>query len=198
VTAGERNFEAVWNGSLEVLRKHNFTLDRQDRRAGVITTRALLARHWFEFWRPDAANVLDLLEGTLQTVYRTAMVTIRPASDSSDTFVPSVEVIVSRSSMEKLGIVAAGEAYNRFFESREEQGVVRQRRRRQRAKRQLREARKLGGAPSGEDAGNDELTALADVPLMSVGEGRDLAAKLCAEIKRAAQRRLAANTPHQP
>ena len=198
VTAAERNFEAVWQGSLNVLRRYNFTLDRRDRRAGVITTRALLARHWFEFWRPDAANAFDFFEGAFQTVYRTAKVTIRPASESSDAFVPSVEVAVSRSTTEKLGIVAAGEAYNRFFESRQEQGLVRQRRRRQRAKRQRREARKHGAATGEETAGDTELIALADGRLVSVGEGRDLAAKLCAEIKRVAQKRLAANMPDRP
>ena len=85
-TPAERNFDAVWRASLDVLGEYNFEIDRRNKRAGVITTLPMTGRHWFEFWRKDAAAGNNLAEGTVQTVYRAATVSIRPSSNRQDSF----------------------------------------------------------------------------------------------------------------
>lgn len=73
----DENFNAVWDAAVETLWEYRFEIDRNDRRAGVLTTFPLVGRHWFEFWRKDAATNNDIAEGTLQTMYRQATVTVR-------------------------------------------------------------------------------------------------------------------------
>ena len=71
-------FEALWRAAEDVLQEYRFRIDRKDRRAGVITTHPLLGRHGLEFWRKDATTWREVLEGTLQTIYRSVTVQILP------------------------------------------------------------------------------------------------------------------------
>ena len=102
MTPQERNFETVWQGSIELLREYDFASNPlrggiEDRRAGVIRTAPLVARHWFEFWRKDYAGEFDGVEGTLQTIYRQVTIRIKPASPNSTRYVALVEVQTFRS-----------------------------------------------------------------------------------------------------
>jgi hypothetical protein len=101
-TPQERNFETVWQGSIEMLREYGFASDplrggMQDRREGVIRTAPMVGRHWFEFWRKDYAGEFDLAENTLQTIYRQVTVRIKPASPNSTQYAATVEVQTFRS-----------------------------------------------------------------------------------------------------
>ena len=101
-TPNERNFEAVWQASTELLRQYDFPCDPlrggiQDRRAGVIRTTPVVARHWFELWRKDYASRFDGVEGTLQTIYRQVTIRIKPASANSTQYAATVEVQTFRS-----------------------------------------------------------------------------------------------------
>ena len=127
LTPAERNFQAVWNASLEVLRRYNFTVDRQDRRAGEISTLPMTGRHWFEFWRHDAATPADVAEGTAQTVYRAAKVVIRPTAPGAATFKFTVEVRTARSDQPQPQVTGASDTiflynvtqqYERFVDER--------------------------------------------------------------------------------
>jgi len=117
LTPAEENFQAVWDGTLEVLRRYHLTVDRQDRRDGLITTHPLVGRQWFEFWRPDAASYTDMAEGSLQTIHRRAKISIAPTSSGAITYRASVEVEVSRSDKEELQITSTSEAYSLFTTS---------------------------------------------------------------------------------
>ena len=97
LTGEEQAFEDVWQATLTTLRKYSFELDRQDRRAGAITTAPLLGKHITEFWRKDAATRTDAMESTLQTIYRIVRVEIRPTAPKAGTFAPQVQVSVYRS-----------------------------------------------------------------------------------------------------
>jgi len=108
----QRDFEALWQRSLDVLKDYNFAVDRQDRRAGIITTMPLVARQWFEFWRPDAVSNRDVLEGTVQTIYRTATVRVNPSSAGN--YRVTVEIAVSRSDRPQPAIQSVSDAYNMF------------------------------------------------------------------------------------
>jgi len=114
VSPAEKNFDAVWQASRQTLRKYHFRLDRQDRRAGVLTTEPLTGMHFFEFWRKDAARPADYSESTLQTIYRTATVTIRPTAPKASTYAAKVDVVLRRSSKAAVHVTSTSEAYGLF------------------------------------------------------------------------------------
>ncbi len=112
----QRNFEAVWDASLSTLREYNFEIDRRNRREGLIVTRPLTGRYFAEFWRPDAATPMDVTEGTIQTIYRVAKVTVRPASpDDSEHFTANVEVTTYRSNLPQPQVTSTSQAYDLFI-----------------------------------------------------------------------------------
>ncbi|HOF19550.1 MAG TPA: hypothetical protein PK082_11620 [Phycisphaerae bacterium] len=112
MTPAERNFEAAWLAAREVLGRYDFQIDREDRRSGTITTLPMTGKHWWEFWRKDAATRRDLIESTLQTIYRQAKVSIRPAG--ADGYQVSVEVQAYRSNLQELQVTNTSEAYDLF------------------------------------------------------------------------------------
>lgn len=74
--------DRLWNAAREVLRDHRFTLDRVDRRRGVITTMPETSQGIGEFWRSDVATREDLWESTLNAIRRKATIRfVGPASD---------------------------------------------------------------------------------------------------------------------
>jgi hypothetical protein len=95
-TEAERNFEVVWTAAREVLRDYGFELRRQDRRAGVMTTDAIVGQHFFELWRRDAATLYSYGENSVQTIFRAAKVTIHPV-EGRDKFDFTLKVAVARS-----------------------------------------------------------------------------------------------------
>lgn len=121
-TVSQRNFAAVWEASRDVLREYGFALDREDRRAGIITTLPLTGKHWFEFWRKDAAGGYNLAEGTIQTIYRVVNISIVPADGEKNRFVATVDVQTYRSDKDVLQLTSTSEAYNLFILPGDEYG----------------------------------------------------------------------------
>ena len=115
MTADERNFEAVWRASQDVLRKYYFTLDRRDRRAGIITTEPMVGKHWSELWRHDSVSRSDVAESTIQSIYRVVEVRIEPAEDVYEKYVPVVKVYAYRAEREMPQVTSTSEAYELFL-----------------------------------------------------------------------------------
>ncbi len=111
----DENFNAMWDAATEVLGKYRFTIDRADRRAGVITTFPMTGRHWFEFWRKDAATPRDVTEGTLQTIYRRVTVNIRRKEAGGKEYLVAVQVHTTRSDLPNPQVTSTSEAYNLFL-----------------------------------------------------------------------------------
>ena len=107
-TAAERNFEGMWTASREVLKRSGFILDRQDRRDGVITTRAIPSAQIFEFWRKDAATLFHREENTVQTILRAVKVTIHQ-TPGTDKFGVGVEVLMARSDREPAQLTSSSQ-----------------------------------------------------------------------------------------
>ena len=114
MTADQKNYEAVWQASKQALRKYCFEIDSEDRRAGLITTRPVTGKHFGEFWRKDAATNADLAEGTVQTIYRQARVTIEPVDPKKTDFRAAVEVRTSRSNRQEMQVSSVSDAYDLF------------------------------------------------------------------------------------
>ena len=115
MTQDEKNFDALWQSSIDTLRKYYFTLDVQDRRRGLIVTAPTVSRNWFEFWRSDAVTTYDVTENSLQTIYRKITVTIRPSSSGSSTYVVAVTVDVYRSDRLDKEAASVSSSYDMFI-----------------------------------------------------------------------------------
>lgn len=111
----DENFNAAWDASKEVLHEYHFSIDRADRRGGIITTFPMIGRHWFEFWRKDATTRRDVSEGTLQTLYRRVTINIRRQSDNKK-YLVDVRVFVSRSDRLSPQVTSTSEAYDLFLD----------------------------------------------------------------------------------
>jgi len=109
------DFEQLWQTGLEVLRRYNFRPDRQDRRAGVITTHPTTSAQWFEFWRPEVGGDFQAAEANLHTVRRQATVHIRPAAEQGQIYV-STQVDVYRYSAPERQVTTASGALQIFGE----------------------------------------------------------------------------------
>jgi len=59
----------------------HFAIDKVDPNTGAIRTRPLGGAQFFEFWRSDNSTIADQIEADLQTIARTAWVTVTPWSD---------------------------------------------------------------------------------------------------------------------
>ncbi len=114
LTPSERNFEIAWRASQDVLTKYRFELDRLDRREGVIVTELMVGRQFFELWRHDCVTMRDKTESSLQTIYKRAIVTIRPTSPGAGTWKAVVAVEVSRSDKPVLQLTTTSDAYDMF------------------------------------------------------------------------------------
>ncbi|MCK4626363.1 MAG: hypothetical protein KAV00_13680 [Phycisphaerae bacterium] len=110
----DADFNVVWDAANEVLREYRFFIDRADRREGVITTFPMIGRHWFEFWRKDAATQRDVAEGTLQTLYRRVTINIRRQEDNKK-YLVDVRVFTSRSDRLSPQVTSTSEAYDLFI-----------------------------------------------------------------------------------
>jgi hypothetical protein len=114
-TVGERNFQALWLASQEVLRKYHFTINRQDRRAGLITTEPLTGQQFFEWWRKDAVTREALADSSLKTLHRSVTVRIQPIRPGADEYEPIVEVTVAKPPTVSVELHSTGAAYGMFI-----------------------------------------------------------------------------------
>lgn len=81
MTAQQSQFETAWNASQDVLKDCHWPIARADRRDGLLLTEPMTGKHFFEFWRCDAATRADLAESTVQTIYRQVTVRIEQCPD---------------------------------------------------------------------------------------------------------------------
>jgi len=168
----ETQRRAVWEASRDVLRRYGFRLDRQDFRAGVLTTHPMVGKHFFEFWRKDAVGPYELAESSIQKIYRQVTVRLEPTQPGAETVEPIVEVRVSRSDRKRPEVTSTSEAFDLFRIPAGEEPLPEEL-----ADRQA--------------AGLEEQADRADEGIVPLGGQAGLAEKLAAEIIAAARQRLA-------
>jgi hypothetical protein len=86
------NFDSLWDNSVRVAHSNYFVIDRQNYRQGLLTTRPLISKQFFEPWRSDVGDFHSLLQSSLGTVRRTIHFDIRKLPDGSYTATPKVLV----------------------------------------------------------------------------------------------------------
>jgi hypothetical protein len=99
------DFDQLWSACEETARDFLFTLDRTDYRGGVLTTRPLTSRQWFEVWRPEVRTLDDFAESSVTTVRRTARFEFDRLDDGS--FVVSPKVLVERQAVAERRITSS-------------------------------------------------------------------------------------------
>lgn len=115
LTPAEKNFNAVWEASLETLRENRFRIDRLDRRAGLITTLPMVGMQVAEFWRDDAVTARGKAESTLQTLYKKAIVEVARTGPEAITYDADVTVEVYRSDHPSPQLTSTSEAIDMFY-----------------------------------------------------------------------------------
>ena len=85
-------FDALWNACERAARTRLFPIERTDYRAGVLTTRPMISKQFFELWRTDAVTAGDVAESSLATIRRTVRFDIQPTPDGKFRATPSVLV----------------------------------------------------------------------------------------------------------
>lgn len=72
--AMDEDLDALWHTALAVLRKVDFRPDMQDRATGVISCVPTTSMQWHEPWRQDVVTGFGLLESSISTIQRRAIV----------------------------------------------------------------------------------------------------------------------------
>jgi hypothetical protein len=86
------DFDALWQACKSTARGYLFALDREDYRGGVITTKPMVSKQWFEPWRPDTGTLAGMMENSTATMRRTLRFEIDRGDDGSFTITPKVLV----------------------------------------------------------------------------------------------------------
>jgi hypothetical protein len=89
------DFEAMWEGCKAVARSYLFAIDREDFRAGLITTEPMISKQWWEFWRPDTGAISDVMENSVATIRRTLRFEVA-RDEQGGGFVITPKVLVER------------------------------------------------------------------------------------------------------
>jgi hypothetical protein len=105
-------FQDLWNACLEEARRHDFQIDLQDYREGVIITKGTIGKQLLEPWRHDTGSAYQVLENTMSTISRTLKFEISHEPDG--TYRATPKVLVSRLTVLERRITSAVE-YRSFF-----------------------------------------------------------------------------------
>jgi hypothetical protein len=116
-TVRSNDFDALWSACEEAARHFGFVLDREDYRAGVITTDPLTSKQFFELWRNDVATVEDLANSSLATYRRTLRFDID--KEKSGGYVAAPRVVIERYSRSETPISASVYLRNAFRTQRD-------------------------------------------------------------------------------
>lgn len=87
------SFEALWDAAQTVSRDLLFKIDRQDLRAGVLTTQPLVSAQWFEPWRTELQSADSLADSSIATIRRTVRYEFLKQADA---YVVAPKVLIER------------------------------------------------------------------------------------------------------
>ena len=97
IAVEQASFDHVWTVCLASLQDRGLSVDRQDRRFGLIVSEPVVGKQFFEFWRNDAVSSDDTLTSSLHTVRR--IVSIHVVSQGPMQFEVRVEAQAQRVSI---------------------------------------------------------------------------------------------------
>jgi hypothetical protein len=86
----EETYRQFWLHAISSVRHFGYDLDRADPAAGVITSRPLTSKQWFEFWRNDTLAAGQVFEASLHTIRRQIRLTVQPTPNKEEYLVSAV------------------------------------------------------------------------------------------------------------
>jgi hypothetical protein len=107
------DFDRLFAACQQIISDWLFTVDRTDYRAGLLTSKPLVSKQFFEVWRSDPPAVKDIARSSLQTIRRTIRFEISRQDDG--TFAARPKVLVEELSQEERRLTAVsqyGSAFN--------------------------------------------------------------------------------------
>jgi hypothetical protein len=99
------DFDKLWNQTENTARECQFTLDRQDYRLGLLTTKPLVSRQFFEPWLPDCRTLRDDELSSTATIRRTLRFEFTRVSDTQWVVTPIV--LIERNSVAERRVTAS-------------------------------------------------------------------------------------------
>lgn len=91
------DFNNLWDAAKETVRGYQLAIDREDYRAGVITSVPEVSKQVFEVWRADAGTLDEAMANTVGAIRRTIRLEVSRGGDGTFTLVP--KVLVERQSI---------------------------------------------------------------------------------------------------
>ncbi len=117
---GDQEFDAIWDAAYNVLTEYRFRVDRNDPRAGVLTTYPMVGRQWFEVWRKDAPTVRMAAMNSLHMIWLIATVTVDKAEPTAQAegrltkYRVDVQVKLRRSTRATYRVSSTADAFDMF------------------------------------------------------------------------------------
>jgi hypothetical protein len=96
-TVASSDFQKLWNASADEARARLFEIDRTDFRSGLLTTKPLVCKQFFEVWRSDDVTLRDVTLSSIQPIRRTIHFEFRRLPDGL--YEMSPKVLVERESV---------------------------------------------------------------------------------------------------
>ena len=84
------NYDALWNASETAARDCSFAIEREDYRTGLLSTKPLVSKQFFEFWKSDVVDFRSQVSSDLGTHRRVARFQILPREDGTFACEPKV------------------------------------------------------------------------------------------------------------
>ena len=75
------NLELAWEQVVDVIHQFHFEIEEENKLAGTITTKYRVGSGILEPWHPDAANMTERWQNTLQSMRRQAIFTLSQTAD---------------------------------------------------------------------------------------------------------------------
>ena len=103
------NYDAVWERVVEVVNDYHFEIARENKLDGSLETEYKVGAGMLELWHPDAVGIENRLEGTLQSIRRRVVVTVR-ASPGGATYNVGVQAFKEMEDLDGLAANSPGGA----------------------------------------------------------------------------------------
>ena len=122
------DFDTLWKICRSVVHDRFFVIDREEFRLGLMTTRPLVSKQYWEVWRRDEVTIHDIEASTLATIRRTVHFQITRQPDGNFTVEP--KVLVERYASAERRLTAITEYHTAFSSVRaygsaeNDQGIV--------------------------------------------------------------------------
>jgi hypothetical protein len=106
------DYDQLWNACENTAQDFSFTVDRVDYRTGLITTKPLISKQFFEFWRRDVLDFESQADSDTTTHRRVAHFKIARLAD--DSYVCEPRVVVEHYAMPERRITAVYQYQDAF------------------------------------------------------------------------------------